>query len=35
MKKLDTHTLPLDRIEEAFKKKKKKPKGFVKSVIVM
>jgi 2-desacetyl-2-hydroxyethyl bacteriochlorophyllide A dehydrogenase len=35
MKKLVTHTFPLDRIEEAFSMAEKKPKGFVKSVIVM
>ena len=35
MKKLVTHTFPLERIEEAFSMAEKKPKGFVKSVIVM
>ena len=35
MKKLVTHTFPLEGIEEAFSTAEKKPKGFVKSVIVM
>jgi 2-desacetyl-2-hydroxyethyl bacteriochlorophyllide A dehydrogenase len=35
MKKLVTHTFPFERIEEAFSLAEKKPKGFVKSVIVM
>jgi L-iditol 2-dehydrogenase len=35
MKKLVTHTFPLERIEEAFLMAEQKPKGFVKSVIVM
>lgn len=35
MKKLITHTFPLERIEEAFSMAEKKPIGFVKSVIVM
>jgi threonine dehydrogenase-like Zn-dependent dehydrogenase len=35
MKKLVTHTFPLEGIEVAFSTAEKKPKGFVKSVIVM
>jgi 2-desacetyl-2-hydroxyethyl bacteriochlorophyllide A dehydrogenase len=35
MKQLVTHTYPLEKIEEAFSMAEKKPKGFVKSVIVM
>lgn len=35
MKPLVTHTYPLNKIEEAFSMAKEKPKGFVKSVLVM
>jgi 2-desacetyl-2-hydroxyethyl bacteriochlorophyllide A dehydrogenase len=35
MKQLVTHKYPLEQIEEAFSMAEKKPKGFVKSVIVM
>jgi threonine dehydrogenase-like Zn-dependent dehydrogenase len=34
MSPLITHTYPLDKIEDAFMAAKKKPKGFIKSVIV-
>jgi threonine dehydrogenase-like Zn-dependent dehydrogenase len=35
MKQLVTHTYPLEKIEDAFSVAEKKPKGFVKSVIVL
>ncbi len=35
MKPLITHKFPLDKINEAFKAAKEKPKGFIKAVVVM